>query len=248
MSVGDGRHAASFMGPETERVGEGAAETVPAATVAIRVVDLVKTYPVEGGSRRVLDGISFSVGAGEKIAVLGRNGAGKSTLVRLLAGIEEPTSGQVLRTMRMSWPIALSGGFGGSMTGHDCIRFLARIYDRPFAEMLDAVETFAELGKYMRMPIKTFSSGMRARLAFGLSLAIDFDCYLIDEVISVGDQKFQSKSFEELFVKRRDKAMVIVSHNYDIIDQYCSSALVLRDGRGRVFTDIRLAFDIYASL
>ncbi len=239
----------------TESVGEVAllprmpsGVRVPRSDGAIEVVDLVKAYPVPGGVRRALDGISFSVARGEKLAVLGHNGAGKSTLVRIMAGIEQPSSGYVTRNISMSWPIALSGGFGGSMTGHDCVRFLSRIYRRPLAEMLDAVEDFAELGKYMRMPIKTFSSGMRARLAFGLSLAIDFDCYLIDEVISVGDQKFQSKSFDELFVKRRHKAMVIVSHNHEVIDQYCSSALVLRDGRGRVFSDTRLAFDIYASL
>ncbi|MGO4448425.1 ABC transporter ATP-binding protein [Phyllobacterium sp. TAF24] len=210
--------------------------------------NLVKEYPIHGGTRRVLDNINFEVRAGEKIAILGHNGAGKSTLVRLIAGIEMPTSGHVARSMSLSWPIALSGGFGGSMTGFDCMRFLSRIYNRPFDEIRDCVETFSDLGKYLQMPIKTYSSGMRARLSFGLSLAIDFDCYLIDEVIAVGDQRFQRRSFDELFVKRKNRAMIIVGHTLDIIADQCKSALVLKNGRGRVFDDVKFAFDIYASL
>ncbi|MFB9948279.1 ABC transporter ATP-binding protein [Rhizobium puerariae] len=214
----------------------------------IIVSNLVKEYPVHGRMRRVLDGISFKVGRGEKIAVLGHNGAGKSTLVRLLAGIEEPTSGKIVRTMSMSWPIALSGGFSGSMTGFDCMRFLCRIYDKSFEEVRESVETFSELGRYLRMPIRTYSSGMHARLAFGMSLAIDFDCYLIDEVIAVGDRRFQVRSFEELFVKRKDRSMIIVGHNLNVIGDLCTSALVLRNGRGRVFDNVEQAFSIYATL
>jgi capsular polysaccharide transport system ATP-binding protein len=211
--------------------------------------DLVKEYPMHGHMRRVLDGVTFEIGRGEKIAVLGHNGAGKSTLVRLLAGIEEPTSGKIVRNnMSMSWPIALSGGFGGSMTGFDCMRFLARIYDKSFEEIRDSVEVFSDLGKYLRMPIKTYSSGMRARLAFGMSLAIDFDCYLIDEVIAVGDKRFQVRSFEELFVKRKDRSMIIVGHSLNMISELCTSALVLKNGRGRVFDDVEYAFRIYATL
>lgn len=198
--------------------------------------------------RRVLDGLTFKIGHGEKIAVLGHNGAGKSTLVRLIAGIEEPTAGKVVRTMSMSWPIALSGGFGGSMTGFDCMRFLSRIYNKSFEEIRESVEDFSDLGKYLRMPIKTYSSGMRARLAFGMSLAIDFDCYLIDEVIAVGDKRFQVRSFEELFVKRKDRSMIIVGHNLDMIGDLCTSALVLKNGRGRVFDDVEYAFRIYSTL
>lgn len=223
-------------------------EVPPFGNGVVSVRNVVKEYPMNGGTRRVLDDISFDVKAGEKIAILGHNGAGKSTLVRLIAGIEPPTSGEIERTMSLSWPIALSGGFGGSMTGFDCMRFLSRIYGKPVEEIRDCVETFSDLGKYLRMPLKTYSSGMRARLAFGLSLAIDFDCYLIDEVISVGDQRFQRRSFEELFVKRRDRAMIIVGHSLDIIAEHCSSALVLKNGRGRVFNDVKFAFDIYASL
>ncbi|MBP1843462.1 capsular polysaccharide transport system ATP-binding protein [Rhizobium petrolearium] len=231
--------------PAFEPVGKN---DLPESQGGISVLNLVKEYPVHGRMRRVLDGITFKIGRGEKIAVLGHNGAGKSTLVRLLAGIEEPTSGRIVRTMSMSWPIALSGGFSGSMTGFDCMRFLCRIYDKPFEEIRESVETFSELGKYLRMPIRTYSSGMRARLAFGMSLAIDFDCYLIDEVIAVGDRRFQTRSFEELFVKRKDRSMIIVGHNLNVIGDLCTSALVLRNGRGRVFKNIEQAFAIYSTL
>ncbi|MGY5800735.1 ABC transporter ATP-binding protein [Rhizobium sp. LEGMi12c] len=214
----------------------------------VGVFDLVKEYEVHGRMRRVVDGVTFKIGRGEKIAVLGHNGAGKSTLVRMIAGIEEPTSGKVVRNMSMSWPIALSGGFGGSMTGFDCMRFLSRIYDKPFNEIRDLVEDFSELGRYLRMPLRTYSSGMRARLAFGMSLAIDFDCYLIDEVLAVGDKRFQSRCFEELFVKRKDRSMIIVGHNLNVIGDLCKSALVLKNGRGRVFDDIDAAFRIYSTL
>jgi capsular polysaccharide transport system ATP-binding protein len=214
----------------------------------IHASDLVKVYPSAGGARRVLDGVSFSIAKGEKLAVLGRNGAGKSTLVRILAGIEQPTAGRVIREMSMSWPLGLSGGFSGSMTGYDCGRFVSRVYGRDWRQLCDFLEEFSELGQYLAMPIKTYSAGMRARLAFGISLAVDFDCYLIDEIISVGDKRFQRKSFDELFGRRKSNAMIIVSHNFEVIQEFCSAVLVLKDGRGRVFQDKRKAFDIYATL
>ncbi|MFD9896911.1 ABC transporter ATP-binding protein [Mesorhizobium sp. NPDC059025] len=229
----------------------GRESVLPASSEAegmVGVFDLVKDYEVRGSKHRVLDGINLKVGRGEKIAILGHNGAGKSTLVRLIAGIEEPTSGRVVRTMSLSWPIALSGGFGGSMTGFDCMRFLARIYGKPLEEVRDCVEVFSDLGKYLRMPIKSYSSGMRARLAFGLSLSIDFDCYLIDEVIAVGDKRFQIRSFEELFIKRKDRSMIIVGHNLSLIGDLCTSALVMKNGRGRLFDDVKRAFHIYSTL
>ena len=218
------------------------------STIVIHASDLVKVYPSARGPKRILDGVNFSVAKGEKLAVLGRNGAGKSTLVRILAGIEQPTSGRVVRSMSMSWPLGLSGGFSGSMTGYDCGRFVSRIYGREWDPICDYLEDFSELGRYLAMPIKTYSTGMRARLAFGISLAVDFDCYLIDEITSVGDKRFQKKSFDELFGRRKANAMIIVSHNFEVIQDFCSAVLVLKDGRGRVFTDKRKAFDIYATL
>jgi capsular polysaccharide transport system ATP-binding protein len=196
----------------------------------------------------VLSDISFSVAPGEKIAVLGRNGAGKSTLIRLIAGIELPTSGTIERDMTVSWPVGLNGGVGGSMTGNDNIRFICRIYNKPFALMREFVDDFAELGKYLAEPVRTYSAGMRARLNFALSVAVDFDCYLIDEIISVGDQRFQRRSQEELFEKRADRSLILASHVPYIVKDYCSRALVLHRGRGKMFEDLDLALDIYNDL
>ncbi|MDR3494361.1 MAG: ABC transporter ATP-binding protein [Ancalomicrobiaceae bacterium] len=214
----------------------------------IRVTNLVKDYRTAIGTRRVLDGISFDVGMGEKIAVLGRNGAGKSTLVKLIGGVEQPTAGTITRGLAMSWPIAFSGGFEITMSGLDNIRFIARLYGVPVDDAVASVDEFAELGRQLLMPVMLYSSGMRARLAFGLTLAVDFDCFLIDEVIAVGDQRFQRKCHDELFVKRAHCAMILVSHDSHTIRTYCNKALVLKAGRGRVFEDLDLALAIYNTL
>jgi capsular polysaccharide transport system ATP-binding protein len=209
---------------------------------------IVKEYHTPIGMRRVLDGITFSIGYGEKIAVLGRNGAGKSTLVKIIGGVEPATSGTIERAMSLSWPIAFGGGFESTMSGFDNIRFIARIYNRPIQETIDFVDDFAELGKQLYLPVKNYSSGMRARLAFALTLAVDFDCYLIDEVIAVGDQSFHKKCHDALFVQRQHCAMILVSHDLQVLKSYCSKALILKNGRGRVFEDLEFALSIYASL
>ena len=214
----------------------------------ISLSNIVKEYHTQLGTRRVLDSISFDVRTGEKIAVLGRNGAGKSTLVKIIGGVERPTSGRVHRGLTMSWPLAFGGGFEPSMSGMDNIRFIARIYDAPLQKTIEYCDDFAELGKLLYLPVKTYSSGMRARLAFALTLAIDFECMLIDEVISVGDQRFHARCHDELFVKRKDSAMILVSHDVHIVKEFCNKALLLKDGRGRVFDDVELALDIYATL
>ena len=216
----------------------------------ITVTDVCKDYHSETRHtyNRVLSNVSFAIVPGEKIAVLGRNGAGKSTLIRLIAGIEEPTSGSIERTMSVSWPVGLHGGVGGTMTGNDNIRMICRLYDKPFQTTRDYVEDFAELGKYLGEPVITYSAGMRARLNFALSIAVDFDCYLIDEIISVGDQRFQRRSREELFDKRADRSLILASHVPDTIKLYCSRALILHRGRGKMFDDLDLAFDIYDDL
>jgi len=215
----------------------------------IRAVEVCKDYRTEGRKvHRVLSNISFAVERGEKVAVLGRNGAGKSTLMRLLGGVEVPTSGTIERTMSLSWPLGLQGGFQGSLTGNDNLRFIARVYNKPFDYIRAYVDDFAELGKYLSEPLKTYSMGMRARFAFALSLAIDFDCYLVDEIIAAGDQRFQRRSHEELFEKRADRSMVLASHVGEIVRSYCSRALVLHRGRGKVFDDLDLALDIYNDL
>jgi capsular polysaccharide transport system ATP-binding protein len=216
----------------------------------ITAEDLCKDYLSETGHgwHRVLSNVSFTVSPGEKVAVLGRNGAGKSTLIRLISGIELPTLGTIGRDMSVSWPVGLTGGIGGAMTGNDNIRMICRIYDRPFPLIREYVEDFAQLGKYLSEPVKTYSAGMRARLNFAVSLAIDFDCYLIDEIISVGDQRFQQRSYDELFVRRADRSLVLASHSPDIVRAYCSRAIVLHRGRGKVFDDLELALAIYNDL
>jgi capsular polysaccharide transport system ATP-binding protein len=214
----------------------------------IQAIDVSKEYRTEGRVHRILNSVSFTVDRGEKIAVLGRNGAGKSTLLRLLGGVEVPTSGRIDQTMSLSWPLGLQGGFQGSLTGNDNLRFIARIYNKPFDYIRAYVDDFAELGKFLSEPVRTYSTGMRARFAFALSLAVDFDCYLIDEIIAAGDQRFQRRSHEELFEKRADRAMILASHIGEIVKAYCSRALVLHRGRGKVFDDLALALDIYDDL
>ena len=212
--------------------------------------DICKDYHSETGHgwHRVLSGVSFTISPGEKVAVLGRNGAGKSTLIRLISGIELPTLGTIDRQMSVSWPVGLTGGIGGSMTGNDNIRMICRIYNRPFNVIREYVEDFAQLGKYLSEPVKSYSAGMRARLNFAVSLAVDFDCYLIDEIITVGDQRFQQRSYDELFVRRADRSLILASHSPEIVRAYCSRALVLHRGRAKVFEDLELALAIYTDL
>ncbi len=221
---------------------------LPAETRLITAENIVKDFYTEHGPRRVLDGISFTVGIGERMAILGRNGAGKSTLIKILAGVEMPTAGHVHRGLRMSWPLALGGGFEGSMTGYDNCRFIAKLYDVPLKETVEYVADFTELGSQLFTQVRHYSDGMRARLAFALSLAVDFECYLIDEVILVGDRRFQQRCHDELLVKRKNRAMLMAIHSIDFAKEFCTSALVLKHGRGRVFYDLDLACNIYATL
>ena len=210
--------------------------------------DLAKSYTHGKSTKMVLRDVNFSVGRGQRLGLLGRNGAGKSTLIKLLGGVELPTSGRVHRHMTMSWPLALSGGFQGSLTGYDNARFIARIYGQEFSDVRAFIEDFTELGRQLRMPLRTYSTGMRARLAFALSLAIEFDCYLIDEVIAVGDQNFARKCQHELFEKRADRAIILASHSTDVVSSLCHQALVLDRGRGTIYENVHEAIAIYNEL
>lgn len=204
----------------------------------INCIDVVKDYHVGKGRRRVLDRVNFSLGRGEKLGILGRNGAGKSTLLRILGGVEYATAGRVERSMSVSWPLAFGGGFQGSLSGLDNLKFISRIYGIDYDHMRRFVDDFAELGGQLAHPVKTYSSGMRARLAFALSLAIEFDCYLIDEVILVGDARFHKRCQEELFEKRRDRALILVSHDMGIIREVCGSTAVLHDAQLRQYDNV----------
>jgi capsular polysaccharide transport system ATP-binding protein len=208
----------------------------------IQLDHVEKRYRTRAGSHTVLRGVSLQINKGDKIGILGRNGAGKSTLIRIISGAELPSSGRVARRMSVSWPLAFGGAFQGSLTGIDNLRFICRVYGSDFDAALPLVREFAELGEYLREPVKTYSSGMSARLAFAISMAIEFDCFLIDEVIAVGDARFHEKCRHELFERRRDRAMIIVSHDAHNIREHCTRACVLQDGVLREFADIDAAY------
>ena len=160
----------------------------------IELQHICKSYPIKDGKHVVLDDVNLRMEEGRNIAILGLNGAGKSTLIRIIGGAEAPDSGRIIRTSRVSWPIGFAGGFHGSLTGRENLRFVSRIYGADIKAVTRYVEEFAELGPYLDMPIKTYSSGMKSKLAFGLSMAIRFDFYLIDEAFSVGDAPFRVKA------------------------------------------------------
>lgn len=213
----------------------------------ISVKNVSKRYRTNSGWKTVLKDINFELKKGEKIGILGRNGAGKSTLIRLMSGVEPPTTGEIDRQMSISWPLAFSGAFQGSLTGMDNLRFVSRIYGADFNYVKSFTEEFSELGEYLYEPVKSYSSGMKARLAFALSLSIEFDCYLIDEVIAVGDARFAAKCKQELFEKRKDRSLILVSHSPAAIKEYCDSAMVLKEGIMHKFDTIDEAYHFYNS-
>ena len=214
----------------------------------ISVEHVSKRYLTRQGWRTVLHDINFKMEKGEKIGILGRNGAGKSTLIRLISGVEPPTTGEIKRTMSISWPLAFSGAFQVSLTGMDNLRFICRIYNFYIDYVKNFTEEFSELGQYLYEPVKRYSSGMKARLAFALSLAVEFDCYLIDEVIAVGDSRFADKCKYELFEKRKDRSIILVSHSHSAMKQYCDNAMVLEKGHMYQFEDMDKAYEYYNSL
>lgn len=217
-----------------------------AVDAGLVVQGLGKTW--REASTPVFSDLDFTLPRQGRLGLLARNGQGKSTLIKILGGALPPTTGRLDWRMTASWPIGFHGGFQGSLSGYDNVRFLARLYERDQAELLDRVEGFAELGAALREPVKHYSSGMRARLAFGLSLAIEFDCYLIDELVAVGDARFQEKCREELFERRAHRAFVMASHDTHLVAQHCDRVLIIEGGRGRVFDDVGEAIDIYTWL
>ncbi|MFM0595033.1 MULTISPECIES: ABC transporter ATP-binding protein [Paraburkholderia] len=211
----------------------------------IELKKLCKEYHTRQGRRRVLDGIDLRVNSGEKIGILGRNGAGKSTMIRMISGAELPTSGKIRRDMSVSWPLAFGGAFQGSLTGMDNLRFICRVYGADAKAAEPFVQEFSELGYYLREPVKTYSAGMRARLAFAISMAVEFDCFLIDEIVAVGDSRFHAKCHHELFERRRDRALIIVSHDAGYIREHCDRAAVLIQGKLQTFDHVEDAFAYY---
>jgi len=216
----------------------------------IELIDICKTYPIHHGraDRLVLNHVNLRVNPGEKWGILGRNGAGKSTLIRIISGSDKPQSGAVRKTMTVSWPLAFGEAFQGSLTGRDNAKLISRVYGVDFHQTLDMVEDFAELGPYLGEPVKSYSSGMRSRLAFAISMAIEFDCFLIDEGMSVGDHRFAKKCDVELFEKRGDRAMIIVAHQTDLIRQHCEKVALLENGKLSVMPSVDEAIAAYEAL
>ncbi|GGZ85786.1 ABC transporter ATP-binding protein [Novosphingobium arvoryzae] len=209
----------------------------------ITVSNVTKHYRTRTGPKRVLDGINLKLTKGERLGVLGRNGAGKSTLIRLVGGAEAPTFGKITREMSVSWPLAFGGAFQGNLTGIDNVRFISRLYNQDPEHNLAFVEQFAELGQYLREPVSSYSSGMLARLAFAISMIIEFDCFLIDEVAAVGDSRFHERCNYELFDRRSDRAMMIISHDPGYLRDHCNRFAVLDQGRLTTFADHDTAQD-----
>ncbi len=204
----------------------------------IRLVDLCKTYHVSGVPKIVADNINAEFPTGMSVALLGRNGAGKSSLLRMIAGTMDPSSGQVLSTGSISWPVGFAGSFHPELTGAQNTRFIARIYGADTGDLIEFVRDFSELGKHFYLPFRTYSSGMRSRLAFGISMGIRFDTYLVDEVTSVGDAAFREKS-EAFFLDRMQQSgAVVASHSMPLLRRICQAGAVLENGRLIWFDDI----------
>ncbi len=207
----------------------------------IRLEHVSKAYRTRNGRRVVLDNANATFEAGHNCGVLGVNGAGKSTLIRLLAGSELPDRGIVRRFGRVSFPLGFGGTFHGALSGRENAAFIARVYGARLRPTIDYIEDFAELGEYFLMPVNTYSTGMRARLAFAACLAIDFDIYLIDEVTEVGDQRFRRKCAEAFRARMAHSDIILVSHNPQTIRRYCDRGAILAEGALSLYDDVGAA-------
>ena len=208
----------------------------------IEVKNLTKSYLNKGKKTYVFKNLNFKIHDGESVALLGRNGAGKSTLLQILGGIDQPDYGTIKSDKTISWPVGLVGGFQGSLTGRENVVFVSKIYagnsKGVINQKVNLVRNFAELGKYFDRPFKTYSSGMKSRLTFGLSMAFDFDIYLIDEVTSAGDERFRIKSKEILAEKHVNSDFIMVDHNLWGLKFHCNKAFLLHNGELQIFDNV----------
>lgn len=216
----------------------------------ITISNMYKRYNNRDGREApwVLKNINLTIPTNVSVGLVGRNGAGKSTLLKLIAGMDSPEHGRVERHCRVSWPIGLSGGFQGSMTGRQNVKFVARVHGAHHEEVrriIAYVEDFAELGSAFDMPIKNYSSGMRSRLNFGLSLAFDFDVYLSDEATAVGDRAFKAKAAKAFKDKVGQASLIIVSHSEGILTELCQAGIYLKDGNAHWYDDVNDAIKAY---
>ncbi len=214
----------------------------------IELINATKYYQTKNEKKYILNDVTLTIPSHKSIAILGDNGAGKSTLLRMLGGIDYPNKGIIKSKNKFSWPMGLAGGFQGSMTGRQNVKFVCRIYGESEGQIKDAIEfvkEFSELGDYFDMPIKTYSSGMKSRLSFSLSLFFDFEYILIDETLSVGDKHFQKKSKDALLRKMETCNAIIVSHSMGILKEACDVGIYLKDGKMQYFEDVQEAIDCY---
>ena len=207
-----------------------------------------KRYRTRRGWHTVLDGVSMTVRKGERVGILGCNGAGKSTLIRIISGAESPTDGVVRRSMSVSWPLAFTGAFQLHLTGLDNLKFVCRVYGVDHAPLIPYIQEFTELGEYLNEPVLSYSHGMMTRLAFALSMAIEFDCFLIDEAMVVGDVRFHERAHYELLHKRKERGFILVSHDANVIKLYCTSAYVLNGGKLHTFPSVDQAYEYYNAI
>ncbi len=211
----------------------------------IELQNVTKSYKLKGVTKVIFEDLTFSFPEDRNVAIMGVNGAGKSTLMRLVSGAELPDKGKIYRSTRVSWPLGFAGGFNGSMTGVENVRFVSRVYGQDTEAILEYVHEFSELGRSLELPINTYSSGMKARLAFGLSMAINFDCYLIDEVTAVGDQRFKRKSNEVFTERLKDSQIIMISHSAETLKKYCNCGILLDSGNITYYDDIDELIDVY---
>lgn len=207
----------------------------------IRLERVSKSFRVHGMTRHVLHEVSFLLPPGRDVALIGRNGAGKSTLLRLIGGTLRPDAGRITRHCDVSWPMGFAGSFHPALTGAQNTRFVARVYGRDSRALEDYVQDFAELGPYYRLPVRTYSSGMKARLAFALSMGVNFDLYLVDEVIGVGDTAFRRKCVEAFRARMGRARVLMISHNPGTLREFCDCGLVIESGRLAFHKDLDAA-------
>ena len=214
----------------------------------IEFQNVCKQYQLKDSTKIILDNISFKFPEKKNIGVLGINGAGKSTLLRLIAGTEFPDSGEIIRTGKYSWPLGFSGSFHGTLTGIENLRFACRIYDADIKKVTEYVKDFSELGKFIDEPIQTYSSGMKSRLAFALSMAIDFDVYLVDEIMGVGDRGFQDKCRNAFKAKSENSSIIMISHDMNTIRDYSDIAILLTGEHLEIHNNVDEAIEVYKGL
>ena len=213
----------------------------------IRLENINKTFHTRGTQKVVARNISATFPSGVSVALMGRNGAGKSTLMEMIAGSMLPDSGSIVTNGTISWPVGFGGSFHRELTGAQNIRFIARVYGVDTDALIDFVEDFAELGEHFHMPIRTYSSGMRSRLSFGVSMGIRFDTYLIDEVTGVGDALFKKKSAEVLRERLRTSGAILITHSLGKIQRLCSAGAVLENGQLSYYENVEDALEHHSA-